>query len=65
MLCNIFINSLDEGMQGMLIKFADDTTLGGIANTLEGRNKIQNDLDRLEHWAENDRMKARKILELS
>ena len=26
-------------------------------NTLEDRNKIQNDLDRLEHWAENNRMK--------
>ena len=42
--------------QGMLIRFADDTKLGGIANTLEDRNKLQSDLDRLERWAEN-RMK--------
>ncbi|XP_061486439.1 uncharacterized protein LOC133386720 [Rhineura floridana] len=41
----------------MLIKFADDTKLGGITNTVEDRNKIQRDLDRLEHWAENNRMK--------
>ena len=41
----------------MLIKFADDTKLGGIANTLEDRNKLQCDLDRLERWAENNRMK--------
>ena len=57
MLFNIFINDLDEGVQGMLIKFADDTKLGGIANTLEDRNKIQNDLDRMEHWAKSNRMK--------
>ena len=36
----------------MLVKFADDTKLGGIANTLEDRNKIQNDLDRMEQQNE-------------
>ena len=39
----------------MLVRFVDDTKLGGIANILEERNKIQNDLNRLEHWAENMR----------
>ena len=52
MLFNIFINDLDEEVQETLIKFADDTKLGGIANTLEDRNKLQCDLDRLERWAE-------------
>ena len=56
MLFNIFINDLDQGIHGMLIRFVDNTKLGGIANTLEDRNKIQNDFDRLEHWDEN-RMK--------
>ena len=56
-LFNIFINDLDEGVKGALVKFADDTKLGGIANTLEDRNKIQNYLDRMEHWAESNRMK--------
>uniref|UniRef100_A0A8D0LA43 Ankyrin repeat and death domain containing 1B n=1 Tax=Sphenodon punctatus TaxID=8508 RepID=A0A8D0LA43_SPHPU len=41
----------------MLIKFADDTKLGGIANTLEDRNKIQNDLHKLENWAETNKIK--------
>ena len=53
-LFNIFINDLDEGVQGMIIKFADNTKLNKIANALEDRNKIQNDLDRMEDWAENN-----------
>ena len=67
-LFNVFINDLDEEVQGMLIKFADDTKLDGIANTLEDRNKLQSDIDRLEHWAKNNRMKfnrdACKVLHL-
>ena len=56
-LFDIFINDLDEGVQGVLVKITDDTKLGRIANTLEDRNKIQNDIDRIEHWAESNRMK--------
>ena len=51
------MQELDEGVLGILIKFADDTKLGRIANTLEDRNRFQKYLDRLEHWAENNRMK--------
>ena len=56
-LFNVLINDLDEEVQGTLITFADDTKLGGIANTPEERNKLQGDLDRLERRAENNRMK--------
>uniref|UniRef100_A0A803T8E9 Reverse transcriptase domain-containing protein n=1 Tax=Anolis carolinensis TaxID=28377 RepID=A0A803T8E9_ANOCA len=56
-LFNIFINDLDGGLEGTIIKFADDTKLGGIANTPEERSRIQNNLDRLERWAETNKMK--------
>ena len=44
----------------MLIEFVDGTKLVRIANTLEDRNKIQNNLDRLEDWAETNRMKSNR-----
>uniref|UniRef100_A0A803TJS6 Reverse transcriptase domain-containing protein n=1 Tax=Anolis carolinensis TaxID=28377 RepID=A0A803TJS6_ANOCA len=56
-LFNIFINDLDEGLEGTIIKFADDIKLGGIANTPEDRSRIQNDFNRLERWAESNKMK--------
>ena len=49
-LFNIFINDLDDAVEGILIKFADDTKLGGVANTPEERTTIQSDLGRLERW---------------
>ena len=40
-LFNIFINDLDEEVQGTRIKFVDDTKLGGIANTLEDKTNFK------------------------
>ena len=65
-LFNIFINDLDEGIEGVLIKFADDTKLGGVANTPEDRIRIQDDLDRLENWDKmNFNGEKCKVLHLS
>jgi len=53
-LFNIFVSRMDSGTECTLSKLCD------VVDTLEGRDAIQRDLDRLERWACVNRMKFSK-----
>ncbi|KAJ7397455.1 hypothetical protein BTVI_135230 [Pitangus sulphuratus] len=45
---NVFVSDMNSGIECTLSKLANDTELCGAANTLEGKDAIQRDLDRPE-----------------
>ncbi|CAM4498892.1 unnamed protein product [Caretta caretta] len=59
-LFNIFINDLEDGVDCTLRKFADDIKLGGEVDMLDGRYRIQRDLNKLEDWAKRNLMRFNK-----
>ncbi|CAM4638570.1 unnamed protein product, partial [Lepidochelys kempii] len=56
-LFNLFITDLGTKSGSVLIKFVDDTKLGGIANLEKDRDILQEDLDDLVNWSNSNRMK--------
>lgn len=50
-LFNFLINNLDTGLKGTLGEFVNDKKLGGAVDSLERREDLQRDLDKLEDWA--------------
>ncbi|KAK4816339.1 hypothetical protein QYF61_015653 [Mycteria americana] len=53
----ITVDGRDSGIECTLSKFADDTKLSGAVDSLEARDTIQRDPDRLEEWAHVNLMK--------
>jgi ribonucleases P/MRP protein subunit RPP40 len=56
LLFNVFINDLENDLVHKVLKFADDSKLWGKVDNFEERESMQNDLDKLGVWAQENRM---------
>eukprot|EP00061_Rhincodon_typus_P002751 g18375.t1 len=46
----LYINELDEGTEGILAKFADDSKISRGTSSIKDVGRLQKDLDRLGEW---------------
>lgn len=60
-LFSMFADDMDNRIDGSLCKFAGDTRLCEAVNTLEGRDTIQRDFDRLDRWADTNLMEFNQV----
>ena len=52
----VYINDLEEGVTGKILKFADDTKLFRKAKEIGDKHKLQDDIDKLVKWSEKWQM---------
>ena len=51
----VYINDLEEGVTGNILKIADDTKLFRKVKEIGDKQKLQDDIDKLVKWSENGR----------
>ena len=51
----VYINDLEEGVTGKILKFADDTKLFRKVKEIGDKQNLQDDVDTLVKWSENGR----------
>ena len=52
----VYINDLEEGVTGKILKFADDTTLFRKVKEIGDKQNVQEDIDKLVKWSEKWQM---------
>ncbi len=52
----VYINDLEEGVTGKLLKFADDTKLFTKTKEIGDKQNLQDDIDKLVTWSEKWQM---------
>ena len=52
----VFINDLEEGVTGSILKFADDTKLYRKTKEIGDKQNLQDDIDKLVKWSEKWQM---------
>ena len=52
----VYINDIDEGVTGIISKFADDTKIANTVVSSEQKKEMQNNLDKLSEWGQRWQM---------